>query len=207
MTRLLVAALWLPLQALAQYAGPAAETCRAYAQSDAKSRGGGAAVVFDNDRDLVIERYGRKLGTQFVASVLSGNGALVLAQGPAVEMAFVCLLAGEKRALAFHWLPRRDAPALAQCRRSGPQGADACLQTLLLVAERDLTQLYAQRFQEAREADSAAGNENAVGAFRRSSEAWRAYRDAECARPAAAGSEAYRACVIDLTRRRALDLR
>lgn len=198
----------VPVLSLAQYSGPALETCRAYAQSEArKSSTGVTALVIDNDRDLHLERYTRKLGSQFIASVLFGNGALVLARGPAVEMNFVCLLADDKRAVYFHWLPRREAPALAQCRRSNASNALDCLEALNLVTEQDLTQLYAQRFQEAREADVAAGNENTVSAFRRSNDAWRVYRDAECARRGAPGSEAYRACSVDLTRRRALDLR
>lgn len=198
----------VPVLSLAQYSGPALETCRAYAESEARRSGTGVtALVIDSDRDLHIERYSRKLGSQFIASVLFGNGALLLARGPAVEMSFVCLLADDKRAVFFHWLPRREAPALAQCRRGGASDALDCLETLNLVTEQDLTQLYAQRFQEAREADVAAGNENAVSAFRRSNDAWRAYRDAECARRGAAGSEPHRACTVDLTRRRALDLR
>jgi uncharacterized protein YecT (DUF1311 family) len=202
-----LALLLFPLQGLAQYDGPAVETCRAHAESEAKRSGGVSAVVLDKDRDLMLERASSRSARQAVALALHGNGAFVLPGAPAVEMRFVCLLADEKRGLFFHWLPRRDAPALAQCRRGGGQAEEACLQALLLVAEQDLTQLYALRFQEARETDTAAGNENAVGAFRRSNEAWRAYRDAECARRGPAGSASQRACLIDLTRRRLLDAR
>lgn len=211
MHRLAVLILSLPpAAALAQYAGPAVETCRAYAEAEAKKAGASAVgVMFDRDRDFTIERYTRKLGSQFVSSLLFGNGAIVLAQGPAIEMSFVCLLADEKRAVFFHWVPRREAPVLAQCGRSASTKNDpgACLDPLLQVAEQELTQLYAHRFQEAREADLAAGNENASNGFRRSSEAWRSYRDAECARRGLSGSDAYRACLVELTRRRALDLR
>ena len=57
-----------------------------------------------------------------------------------------------------------------------------------------------------------AGYESAVSAFRRSADAWRAYRDAECARrsgPSTSGAsgDADKACLVELTRRRALDLR
>jgi hypothetical protein len=119
-------------------------------------------------------------------------------------MAFQCLLASEKRALWFHWLPRRDAPALAQCRRSAD--ADACLQLLLGLAERDLLEKAAFRFQEALEADAKAGNETASSAYRDSAAAWRSYRDLECARRGPAGSDPWRACRVDLTRWRYLDL-
>jgi uncharacterized protein YecT (DUF1311 family) len=128
----------------------------------------------------------------------------VYAKAPAVEMSFLCLLADEKRAVFFHWTPRRDAPVLAQCRR-GAGDIGGCLDTLLQVAEQDLTQAYAQRFQEARELDAAAKNEDSTNAFRKAAEAWRAYRDAECARRGA-GDER-KACMVELTRRRALDLR
>ncbi|MGH8705985.1 MAG: lysozyme inhibitor LprI family protein [Burkholderiales bacterium] len=202
--------LLLPFAAAAQYTGPALESCRAYAEAEAKRGGAGAtAVAFDQDRDLNIERYTKRVGSQFVSSLLFGNGAIVLAQGPAVEMSFVCLLADEKRALFFHWVPRREAPVLAQCRRSAAagRGMSDCLDPLLQLAESDLTQLNASRFQQAREADLSAGNENLSNAFRRSNEAWRVYRDAECTRRGAAASDAHRACLVELTRRRALDLR
>ncbi len=196
----------LPLAGLAQYTGPALETCRAYAEAGVKRAGAGAtSVVFIQDRDLNIERYTKKVGSQFVSSLLFGNGAIVLAQGPAVEMSFVCLLADEKRAVFLHWVPRREAPVLAQCGRN--PNLSPCLDALLQIAEQELTQIYASRFQQARETDVAAGNENASNAFRRSNEAWRAYRDAECTRRGAAASEAHRACAVELTRRRALDLR
>lgn len=195
----------------AQYSGPAVDTCLAYASNDIRQSGASAArVVFDRDRELAIERYTRKAGSQFISSLLIGNGAIVYPQGAPVEMSFVCLLADEKRAVFFSWMPRRDAPVLAQCRRS-PELAN-CLDGLLQLAEQDLTALYSKHFVEAREADSKSGNESAVTAFRRSADAWRAYRDAECARrsaPSASGGsgDAGKACLVELTRRRFLDLR
>ena len=201
----------LPFAALAQYAGPGVESCLSYATKDLKRDGADtASVVFDRDAGLVIERYTRKAGSQFVSSLLLGNGAIVYPWGVAVEMSFVCLLADEKRAVFFNWTPRRDAPVLAQCRR-GPDAA-ACLDALLQVAEQDLTQTYSRHYVEAREADAAAKNENTISAFRRSADAWKAYRDAECARRSAPSIErrtgdAHKACLVELTRRRALDLR
>ncbi len=202
--------LLVPLAASAQYTGPAVESCRAFAEAEEKRDGGRvAAVQFDKDRHLSIERVTRKIGSQLVASALSGNGAIVLASGPPVEISFLCLLADEKRPLFFHWTHRRDAPVLAQCRRAPTAGSDLgkCLDPLLQLAEQDLLPLYAQGFQAARDVDAAAGNEDASSVFRRSNDAWRGYRDAECARRGPAGSDAQRACLVELTRRRALDLR
>jgi len=196
----------LPLAAWAQTSGPAVETCRAYGERELKK--GGADVkglVFDRDRALVIERTARKMGSQFVSSVLSGNGAITRALGPAVELSFVCLLASDKQALFFHWAPRKDAPALAQCRRGASPGD--CLQLLLDVAERDLVEVAAYRFQDSLDADAKAGNENASNAYRNAATAWRAYRDAECARRGPIGSDAWRGCMVDLTRLRYLDLK
>lgn len=195
----------LPLGALAQYAGPAVETCRAFGEREL--RRGGADVkglVIDRDRHLSIERVTRKLGSQFVSSALWGNGAILRAVGPAVELSFVCLLASEKRALHFHWAPRRDAAALAQCRRGAAPGD--CLQLLLDLAERDLVEVAAYRFQESLEADAKSGNESASSAYRNAAGAWRNYRDTECARRGPVGSDEWRACLVDLTRRRYLDL-
>jgi uncharacterized protein YecT (DUF1311 family) len=198
-------ALLLPLAAAAQYSGPAAETCRAYAEREIRRDDPRIkAVVLDDDRERNIERVTRKLGSQNVSSLLYGNGAVVNAAGSSLEFSFVCLLADDRRALFFHWLPRRDAPVLAQCRRTGAT-LMPCLDSLMQLAERDLTDAYAQRFVEARQADGAAGNEARTAAFRRSADAWRAYRDAECARRE--GPEAARACQVELTRQRLLDLR
>jgi uncharacterized protein YecT (DUF1311 family) len=205
MSRLLLLLLFLPLTAPAQVAGPAVETCRAHGERELKKGGADVkALVVDRDRALHLERTRRKMGSQFVNSVLSGNGAIARAIGPAVELSFVCLLASEKQALFFHWVPRNAASSLAQCRRGAAAGD--CLQLLLDLAERDLVEAAAFRFQDALEADAKAGNENASNAYRNAAAAWRAYRDAECARRGAGGSDAWRGCMADLTRRRYLDL-
>jgi hypothetical protein len=195
----------LPLAAAAEYAGPALDACRAHGERELRKDGADVeALAFDNDRHLVFARESRRLGSQPIGASLSGHGAIVRATGPAVEVAFVCLLASEKRALWFDWLPRRDAPALAQCRRGADAGA--CLQLMLDLAERDLLEKAALRFQESLEADARAGNEAASSAYRNSAAAWRNYRDLECARRGPAGSDAWRACRVDLTRWRHLDL-
>jgi uncharacterized protein YecT (DUF1311 family) len=196
--------LLLPLTAWAQYSGPAVDACRAFGERQLKTGGAAQKLVIERDRDLVIEKYARKAGSQFVSSILSGNGAILHPAGPGVELAFVCLLASEKQALLFHWVPRRDAPALAQCQRGAATGD--CLQLLLGLAERDLIEAAAYRFQDSLEADAKAGNENASNAYRNAAAAWRAYRDAECARRGAADSDAWRGCMVDLTKRRHLDL-
>ncbi len=200
---LFLLALFAASGAIARYTGPAVEACRALAITEI-GRDAARLKTVEFDRDLDLEPYARKAGSQTVASLLMGSGAIVYAAGPAVEMSFVCLLADEKRAVFFHWLPRRDAPALAQCRRGG-QDAGECLELLLQVAERDLTELYARHYVEARDADVKAGNESASNAFRRSAEGWRGYRDAECARRPEGAPR--KACLVDLTRRRMLDLR
>jgi uncharacterized protein YecT (DUF1311 family) len=206
MSRLLLLLLWLPLTALAQVSGTAAETCRAHGERELKKGSADVkALVFDRDRALHIERTARKMGSQSVSSILSGNGAIARSAGPAVELSFVCLLANEKQALLFHWVPRPAASSLAQCRRSAAAGD--CLQLLLDVAERDLVEAAAFRFQDSLEADAKAGNENASNTYRNAAAAWRAYRDAECARRGAGGGEEWRGCMVDLTKRRYLDLR
>jgi hypothetical protein len=204
MKSLLLALLLLPLGAWAQYAGPAVEACRAYGEREVKQGGEIAGLVIERDDALQIEKYARKLGNQFVSSILSGNGAVLRPTGPAIELSFLCLLANEKRALFFYWTPRRDAPALAQCQRGKNPGD--CLQLLLDLAERDLVSVAAFRFQASLEADSKAGNDAASSAYRNSAGAWRSYRDLECARRGAPGSDPWRACLLELTRRRYLDL-
>lgn len=202
--------------ALAQYAGPGVEACREYAIREIKRDGTTAKdVVIERDRSLLIARTTRKLGSQFVSSVLTGNGAIVLDGVPSAELSFICLLADDKRAVFFEWLPQGNVSPLAQCSRDPALRAKPrpCLDVLLQVAENDLTQAYAQVFQEARERDHRAGNENLLTAFRKTNEEWRQYRDSECARrrdhaPAGiAPDDVQVACMAELTRRRALDMR
>lgn len=199
------------LPAFAQYDGPAVEACRAYAKKDLARDGGRAKdVIFERDTSLLIERYTRKIGSQFVSSILTGNGAVVLEGAPSVELAFICLLADDKRPVFFNWLARQNAPAMAQCMRTDelrgqPRG---CLEVLQRLAEQDLVQAYAQRFQEANERGA-----SVLAAYRKANDEWREYRDAECARrrdhaPKGVATDDYHlACVIDLTRRRILDMR
>jgi uncharacterized protein YecT (DUF1311 family) len=195
----------------AQYDGPAVEACRKYAIQEGKRDGGTASdVVFDRDASLLIERYTRKLGTQFVSSILTGNGAVVLDGSPAAELSFICLLANDRTPVFFNWLSRQNASVLAQCTRQPSVRGQlrACLETVERVAESDLAIAYAERFQEANAKGGAV-----LAAYRKASDAWRAYRDAECARRrdlAPQGIDAadfQLACMIELTRRRALDMR
>lgn len=201
----------LPLAAMAQYNGPGVEACRDYAKKELQREGATARdVVFERDSSLLIERYTRKVGNQSVSSILTGNGAVVLDDAPSVELSFLCLLADEKKPVFFNWLPRQNVSAMAQCRRSEAlrTRARSCLDLLLRTAEMDLTNVYAHRFQEANER-----GEQALAAFRRSNEEWRQYRDAECERrqalaPAGVKPEDFHlACVVELARRRALDMR
>src|SRR4051794_15300088 len=102
------------------------------------------------------------------------------------------------------------APALAQCVRSESlRGKEHdCLELLLRTAEQDLTQIYAYRFQEANER-----GEKSLAAYRKANDEWRDYREAECARRGEAApsggspEDVHAACMVELTRRRALDLR
>jgi uncharacterized protein YecT (DUF1311 family) len=201
---------------LAQYNGPAVEACRAYAKRESARDGTRAKdIVIERDQSLSLERYTRKLGSQFVSSILRGNGSVVLDNAPSAELSFVCLLADEKRAVFFEWVSRPNPSALAQCTRDAAfrDKPRPCLETLLQVAENDLMQTYALQFQDARERDHSAGNENAVASFRKANDEWRRYRDAECARrrdhapKGVAPDDHHLACVIELTRRRGLDMR
>jgi uncharacterized protein YecT (DUF1311 family) len=204
------------VEAKAQYEGPGVEVCRLYAQRQlTRDANTARSVIFEHDQSLIIERYTRKVGNQFVSSILTGNGAVVFANAPSAELAFICLLADDKRAVFFEWLPRRDASAMAQCMRDDTTRANPrpCLQTLIEVTEADLTQAYASKLTDARQLDVASGNEAPSDRFRASNKAWLEYRDAECLRrkdqtPAGVDPGDYQlACTIELTRRRLVDVR
>lgn len=203
MRLLLIALFFISSSSFAQYSGPAVDACRAYAKREAAREGASVSdIVIERDSNLLIERYTRKLGSQQVASILTGNGAVVFKDAPSAELAFICLLADDRRPLFFNWLPRQNVSALRQCTRDKDLAGKArpCLEFLLRVAETDLSQVYAQAFQEANEA-----GETALAAHRKSNKEWLEYRDAECAR--SPSEEARLACIIDLTRRRSLDAR
>jgi uncharacterized protein YecT (DUF1311 family) len=195
----------------AQYQGPAIEACRAFAVKQLQRDGTQAkTVVIERDSSLNLEREARKVGSQAVSFILTGNGAVVFDGTPSSELAFLCLLADEKRPVFFAWQPRPNAPALAQCTRSEGLRSKAagCLDLLLRVAEQDLAQVYAYRFQEANER-----GESSLASYRQANDQWREYRDAECARrrelaPTGVTADDYQAaCMVELTRRRALDMR
>ncbi len=201
---------------MAQYDGPAVEACRAYAKRQLfRDANTAKEVVIDRDANLVIERYTRKVGSQFVSSILTGNGAVVFDNAPSAELGFICLLADEKRPVFFDWLPRRDASAMSQCMRDEAmrENPRPCLELLLQLAESDLMQVYAHSFLEARERDSGSESEPFTDAYRKSSEAWRYYREAECARrrdyapPGVSPDDYQMACMVELTRRRAVDMK
>jgi uncharacterized protein YecT (DUF1311 family) len=203
-----VKALFLALvasSAFAQYDGPAVQSCRDYAIKDLKRAGASVKdAVIESDRHLSIARYTRKVGNQFVSSVLSGNGAIVYPNAAAAELSFVCLLADDKRPVFFAWLPRQDTSSLAQCTRDESVRGKSrqCLEMLQQIAESELGQLYAERFQEAN-----TRGEAAVAAYRKSNDEWRQYRDAECDRQGVGADDRRIACIVDLTRRRAWDMK
>ena len=215
MRYLLFGLMFLAAPVLAQYQGPGVEACRAYAKREIAREGTQAKDVVIEKESVSIERYTRKLGNQFVSSILTGNGAVVLDGSPSAELSFICLLADDKRALFFEWLPRPNASAIAQCTRDEGLRAKPrpCLEMLLQVAENDLTQAYAMLFQDARERDHGTGKEESLTIFRRANDEWRQYRDAECARrretvPQGVNADDHHiGCMIELTRRRALDMR
>ena len=191
--------------AAGQYSGPAVQSCLDYAKREQKQ-----SIVFERDQNLLIERYTRKLGSQFVSSILTGHGAVVFDGSPSAELSFICLLASDKQAVFFDWLPRANVPAAMHCLRD-PELKKAprpCFELLERVAEQDLTQIYAERFQEAN-----ARSEAALAAFRKSNDEWKQYLEAECARrrdfaPAGVSPDDYAiACRVELVRRRALDMR
>jgi uncharacterized protein YecT (DUF1311 family) len=208
--------LFAAASAWAQYNGPAVEACRTYAKRDLAQDGQRARdVVLERDQHLSIERYTKNIGTQRVRSVLTGNGAIVLEGAPSIELGFICLLVEEKRPVFFSWVARPNATALAQCTREPAQRDKprACLEYLLNVVEQDLAQVYANGFQQARERDFETKGESFTLAYRKSNAEWLQYREAECGRrrglaPKGIGAHEYElACVVDLTRRRALDMR
>ena len=202
--------------ALAQQSEAAVDACRTYAKRElSREDTAFKDLVLDRGDALLYERYGRKLGSQSVGAILSGRGAIVHEGTPSVELDFVCLLAGDKRPLFFYWAPRTEANAMTRCGRGGvaPESMRSCIAALLELEEIGLTQVSALRFQESLAADAAAGTEDASNAYRAAATAWRAYRDAECARRARASPPAGQAdlvrlsCMADLTRKRHGDLR
>ena len=198
---------------MAQNPTAAAKACQAHAERELHRNGLIAGrIVIDAGATLLVEKTTQKLGSQAVTSILRGTGALVPKSHPATELTFTCLLADDTRAVFFDWVQRRDAPVLEQCRRNSttPTELGACFEQVQKIADLDLLAVSANRFQAAIEADRASGGARG-DAFRAAAAAWRGYREAECrsivtGAAAADAADLERACVIRLTRRRALEL-
>ncbi len=202
--------------ALAQDPGTALEACRALGETNLRNDAPGTpSLVIDRDRHLFLQPREDKIGSQPLGVLLTGNGAVVYETTPGVEFSFVCLLADEKRALFFYWLPRgSEASALAQCTRSERLRADPseCLASLRSLNEADMLHISAERFYEARQRDFAAGNNATTIALTESGNLWHAYREAECARqrvaaPKATAEAVHGACLAELARQRGMVLR
>ena len=171
--------------------------------------------MFERDQNLQIERYTRKLGNQFVSSILRGNGAVVLEGAPSAELSFICLLADDKRAVFFDWLPRANVPALTQCTRDGAlrDKPRPCLELLLQVADRRPdaglraafpggARARPGRRQRERRDQLPQGQRRVAPVPRR-----RVRAPARSSRQGVAPDDHRLACMVELTRRRALDMR
>ena len=90
-------------------------------------------IVFERDQNLMIERYTRKLGNQFVSSILRGNGAVVLDGAPSAELSFICLLADDKQrgVLRLAAARQRLGAGAMHARRPLRGKPRACLELLL----------------------------------------------------------------------------
>jgi len=95
--------LLFPVLANAQYAGPGVETCLGYAKRQLQRDAVNARdVVIERDQHLVIERYTRKAGSQFVSSILTGKATIERNSGKAQKLRYLCLLADDKTPVFFH---------------------------------------------------------------------------------------------------------
>ena len=88
--------------AAAQYEGPGFSACMAYGEMELMQDNTIRSVVFINDRDTQIEKYTRKVGSQFVSSVLTGKATIERNSGKAQAIRYLCLLADEKTPVFFH---------------------------------------------------------------------------------------------------------
>ena len=198
----------------AQYNGPAVEACRAYAKQEAARDGTRAKdIVFERDQNLQIERYTRKLGNQFVSSILRGNGAVCSTARRARSS--VHLPAGRRQARGF--LRLRRAPtvpgaramqrATARCATSRGRASSCCCR-----CRTDLTQSYAQHFQRRAERSQCLQRERRHQ-LPQGQRRVAPYRDAECARrrdhapKGVASDDHHLACMVELTGARAWDMR
>ena len=88
--------------AIAEYEGPGVKTCADYALKQLK-RDDATVKAFEivNDKELEIDRYTEKVGSQFVSSILSGNGVIRGGRGGDAGGTFICLLESDRRAVFF----------------------------------------------------------------------------------------------------------
>jgi hypothetical protein len=88
--------------ALAQYEGPGFSACMSYGEKQLMQDGTIRSVVFVNDKDTVIEKYTRNVGSQFVSSILTGKATVKRNSGQAQKLRYLCLLADDQTPVFFH---------------------------------------------------------------------------------------------------------
>ena len=91
-----------PIAAQAQYEGPGFVACMDYGEKELRQDGTIRSVVFVNDRETTIEKYTRKVGSQFVSSILTGRATVERNSGKAQKLRYLCLLADERTPVFFH---------------------------------------------------------------------------------------------------------
>ena len=156
------------------YRGPAVDACARLARDELRQN----RVAVTSVKLVLneIEKYTRKLGTQFVSSVLTGTLYADLPDGNVKRAKYLCLLADDRTPvfLRLDWV---STSALEETCG----GNFECTAREVSEMDRRIDQDFRERLEEAKAAMPVEDFAEYATSAERELRAWRDYRDAACA--------------------------
>lgn len=193
---------------------PSLSACERYANQQLRRENpADQSVIQLLPENILDEKYEDKLGSQFISSVLSGNGLLKTPNQADRAIQFTCLLEDWKTPRFFHIMdaPERDSAQTCwdQFQPAGWGELTSCLKNALKREEEALKTTEAEAESRAEQSMEKAAAKDALDV---SSDLWQQYRDSECQRQQAQMAGANHpdvrdlTCRIQVTRQRVRDL-
>lgn len=137
-------------------------------------------------QDLNEEKYEGKVGTQFVSTLLSGQGTLHYKGESPSPVQFTCLLENDQKAVFFHTTESQKPDAAKTCwanfQPGDWSGLQNCLKQALNQEETQLKDLQTQATTWAQKVDERWQQAQAKSKLTQSVTQWQNYRDQECDR-------------------------
>lgn len=130
------------------------------------------------------DKFEGKVGSQFVSTVLSGNGLVKSTNGQTQDIQYTCLLENDRKAVFFHAMEPKAITSLERCSIGVKTIGESipCLRETLEREEARLAELQAKTTVQTKKVDQQWPDVKAGQAFVLSTADWKQYRDQECER-------------------------